>query len=121
MIQYMNGKFHPFFIKKENHYHIVGQIILKENIEEKNSDLIKRFCRKYDLNSIKFYKVFYKNQITEKRDFARIRNDLFYYYSPCDEDDEYLYKFTYLKEGDYHKEKVRCSIIDNQNIICFDY
>ena len=110
-----------FFIKKENHYHIVGQIILKENIEEKNSDLIKRFCRKYDLNSIKFYKVFYKNQITEKRDFARIRNDLFYYYSPCDEDDEYLYKFTYLKEGDYHKEKVRCSIIDNQNIICFDY
>ena len=109
-----------FFIREENRHHIVGQIILKENIKEKNSDLIKKFCRKYKLDAVKFYNVFYKNQITEKRDFTRIRNDRNNYYAPSDEN-EFLYKFIYRKEGDYQKEKISCNIIDNQDLICSDY
>ena len=108
-----------FFIKNENIHHFIGHIILKENVKTKNSSLIKLFCEKYNLNAVKFYKIFYKKEITEKRDFARLRNDFKDYYCPCD--DNFIYKINYLKEGDYVKEKVDKNVIDNQNLICQDY
>ena len=108
-----------FFIKNENKHHFIGHIILKENIKDKNSNLIKLFCEKYNLNAVKFYKIFYKKEITEKRDFARLRNDFKDYYCPCD--NNFIYKINYLKEGDYIKEKVDINVIDSQNLICQDY
>ncbi len=109
-----------FFIEKEGIHHFVGQIILKENIKEKKSSLIKRFCEKYNLNAVKFYKFFFKKEITEKRDFARLRNDLKNYYTPCD-DINYVYKINFLKNGEYEKEKVNINDINDQNLICEDY
>ena len=88
-------------------------------LKHKNLSLIKLFCEKYNLNAVKFYKIFYKKEITEKRDFARLRNDFKDYYCPCD--DNFIYKINYLKEGDYVKEKVDKNVIDNQNLICQDY
>ena len=46
---------------------------------------------------LKFYKFFFKKEITEKRDFARLRNDLKNYYAPCDIN--YVYKINFLKNG----------------------
>ena len=93
------------FKNDKNSYDVAGQIILETDNKQPKAELIEYFCKKYGLNSVKFYDEFETGEITGKRDYILLTHDYEGYYSPCDA--EYLYKINYSEDGTTTRVKIR--------------
>ena len=76
---------------------VAGQIILSNDCTESKADLVEKFCKKYNLQAIKYYDEFEIGEITSKRDYILLAHDYKGYYAPCDE--EHLYLVDYSEDG----------------------
>ncbi len=68
--------------KVNNHYAVVGQVVLKPEYKDKKAEVVHLLCEKYNLDAIKFYDSFEISDVTGKRDYQKLQNDKRDYYVP---------------------------------------
>lgn len=99
---------------KGNKYAIVGQVVLKPEYIGSEPDIIEELTSKYNLNAIKIYDTFESSEVTGKRDFKKLKSDIYDYYAPYD--DDHLLKISYpigeapieeIIPKSYFKQKVK--------------
>lgn len=83
---------------------VVGQIVEDPNCTTPKYELVEYFCKKYNLNAVKFYPEFEIGEVTGKRNYILLTHDYEGYYAPCDE--ENLYLISYSENGIIEKTKV---------------
>lgn len=64
---------------------VVAQIVLKNEAIGKEGELVDYICKKYNVDGVKFYSNFETSEVTGKRDYQLLKNDLIGYYSPLNE------------------------------------
>lgn len=79
--------------KTNKEYSIVGQVVLKPEMIGNESEIIEQITKKYHLDALKIYDKFESSEVTGKRDFEKLKKDIYDYYAPYDE--ENLLKITY--------------------------
>ena len=57
------------------------------------AEIIEQITKKYHLDALKIYDKFESSEVTGKRDFEKLKKDIYDYYAPYDE--ENLLKITY--------------------------
>ena len=77
----------------ESNYAIVGQVVLKPEWLGREVEVIEQMTKKYNLDAIKIYDAFESSEVTGKRDFKKLKSDIYDYYSPYDDDN--LLKISY--------------------------
>ena len=111
MIEYMLDEADPIieweisaFKNDKGGHDVVGQVILDPKNQQPRAELVEQFCKKYDLQAIKFYSEFEMGEITGKRDYILLAHDYEGYYAPCDKD--HLYRVDYSEDGTVTREKI---------------
>ena len=79
--------------KTNKEYSIVGQVVLKPEMIGNEAEIIEQITKKYHLDALKIYDKFESSEVTGKRDFEKLKKDIYDYYAPYDE--ENLLKITY--------------------------
>ncbi len=79
--------------KTNKGYSIVGQVVLKPEMIGNEAEIIEQITKKYHLDALKIYDKFESSEVTGKRDFEKLKKDIYDYYAPYDE--ENLLKITY--------------------------
>lgn len=91
--------------KTENGGHdVVGQIILDNQCSTPKAELVDYFCKKYNLDAVKFYDEFELGEVTGKRDYILLTHDYEGYYAPCDVSN--LYRVDYSWDGTTSRKKI---------------
>ena len=77
----------------EHKTYIVGQVVLKDDIDKSICEITEQLCEKYNLDAIKYYEKFENSDVTGKRDFQKLKSDKSNYYAPFDDEKMLMLSF----------------------------
>jgi len=102
------------FPTKNGKTDVVAQVVLKNEYIGKEASVIKFICDKYKLDGVKIYDGFETSEVTGKRDYQLLKNDLDGYMSPINDDDEHLLVKNYSKDLNTEEYIIEANSINSQ-------